>query len=165
MAAPPHGLSAIRAAYGEIKIMRDPRGGWRIYEPASWESRNCVALPLPTLRRTLYVHRLIAGPLLEALERAQRATPDYAIKTIGCFCPRPKRTVSQPSAVIGWDSGLSIHSVAGAVDVNALSNPMRRPLQTDMPPAFIDAWRAVGWTWGGDFPTPDPMHFQWASGY
>jgi hypothetical protein len=57
-----------------------------------------------------------------------------------------------------------MHAVAAAVDVNAGWNPMQSPLRTDMPEEFTAAWEEVGWTWGGHFPTPDPMHFQWGSG-
>jgi hypothetical protein len=162
---PPKGLTEIRAFYGDVKIERDPQGGWRIISPIAWEPANCVLMvdePDMPVRR-LYVNAKIREPLLAALRECRLRAPDYVIRTIGCFSKRPKRTAGLPPGVVGWPS-LSMHAVAAAVDINANTNPMRKPLTTDMPPEFIEAWESVGWTWGGRFPTPDPMHWQWGSG-
>lgn len=164
----PHGLAEVRAFYGDIKIERDPRGGWRIISPIGWEPANCVLLAgLPGLPHvSLYVNRHVSGPLTRALMAWQKECPEYPIDSIGCFNPRPKRTKSvEGVSIIGWDSGLSLHTVAAAVDINAARNPMRKPLTTDMPPLFVDCFVREGFAWGGLFPTPDAMHFQWASGY
>lgn len=163
---PPHGLSEIIALYGDVKI--EKRGGrWEIIQPISWETVNCVLLrDLPGLgSKALYVHKAIAEPLREALTRAREACPDYLIRTIGCFSPRPKRTSSTQYGVCGWDRGLSLHTVAAAVDINADRNPMGPSLVTDMPSAFVRAFDAAGFTWGGDFAgSKDAMHFQFGSG-
>ena len=42
---------------------------------------------------------------------------------------------------------------------------MRRPLTSDLPSGWVAAFEAEGFTWGGRFSLPDPMHFQWCSGY
>lgn len=55
----------------------------------------------------------------------------------------------------------SNHSWGLAVDFNAATNPMRRPLRTDMPPGAAAKAKALGMRWGGDYSgTPDPMHFE-----
>jgi len=160
----PRGLAEIRRAFGDVKI-RIGAGRWEIVEPVNWEDNNCVVIPdFPGLGRKLYVHKLLVGPLRAALALWQLRCPDYAIRTIGCFNPRPKRVV-RACGLVGWDEGLSMHAVAGAVDINADTNPMRTPLTCDMPAEFIACFTDVGFTWGGKFPTPDPQHMQWASGY
>ncbi len=164
---PPHGLDEIRALYGDVKI--EKRGGrWEIIQPISWEATSCVLLrDLPGMgSKALYVHKAIAEPLQRALARAAEACPDYVIRTIGCFNPRPKRTSATQYGVCGWDRGLSLHTVAAAVDINADRNPMADSLITDIPPAFVRCFDAEGFTWGGDFKNKkDPQHFQYASGY
>jgi hypothetical protein len=162
--APPRGLAEIIQAYGDVKIKRDPQGGWRIISPISYERVHCTMFAHPLLPRgRLYVHRKIVEPLRAALELAHERCPDYLIRTIGSFNVRPKRTAGLPAGVVGWPA-LSFHAVAAAVDINAAQNPMRKPLTTDMPHSFVAAFVESGFTWGGEFPTADPMHFQYASG-
>ncbi len=163
----PNGIQEVKTAYGWIKIEPDKiHGGWRIYDPIGWEATNMVMLPsLPGLEtRRLYVHKKIVAPLRAALEQWQATCPDYQIKSIGCFCPRPKRTNALQ---------MSLHSWGAAVDINPAANPLvtltdqADPFRYDMPNAFLAAFRDNGWTWGGDFKglTKDPMHMQYASGY
>lgn len=161
----PVGIAQIKQVYGDLAIDMGPMG-WRIIQPLGWESANCTgAKNLPGLSHPLYIHKVILEPLTEALKKAQSDCPEYLIKTIGCFNPRPKRVVQNPRGVIGWDDGLSLHTAACAVDINDKTNPMGKPARCDMPNAFIRAFTDLGWTHGLAFPTPDPMHFQWASGY
>ncbi len=146
----PHGIAAIRAYYGDIKI-----AGGKVVAPPHWESENMVLVhDLPGVGHKLYVHRKIAQPLRALLEVFERH--GYPIRTIGCFNPRPKRVNGDPSA----------HSWGAAVDINADTNPMTlkaQPLITDLPAAMVAEGEALGWTWGGHF--HDPMHWQWLSGY
>jgi D-alanyl-D-alanine carboxypeptidase len=57
----------------------------------------------------------------------------------------------------------SNHSWGLAVDVNAPTNPQKRPLTTDMPAWMPDLWKGYTFDWGGDYQTstPDPMHFEY----
>lgn len=154
---PPHGLAEIKRVYGDLKIERDPRGGWRIISPVTWEIANMVILSdMPGMPgRRLYVNKMVVDPLLAALAQWQVTCPEYAILTIGCFCPRPKRV----------NGDLSMHTFGAAFDLNAATNPMQKPLKCDMPPAFIKAWTDQGFTHGAGFPTPDPQHMQYGNGY
>jgi hypothetical protein len=57
-------------------------------------------------------------------------------------------------------SSLSVHSWGAAIDLdpehNAFGGHSRR-----MPIAVVNAFKAEGWIWGGDWHQPaDPMHFQ-----
>ena len=109
--------------------------------PIGWEPANCVLIgDLPGLPgRRLFVNKRVVLPLRNALEQGQRTCPDYATKTMGCF-NRPKRTNKLKASVIGWDQGLSLHTIAAAIDINAHWTPMQIPLKSDMPPAFVKAW-------------------------
>lgn len=64
---------------------------------------------------------------------------------------------------------MSTHTWGIAVDIEPAGNPMGETWQDDgvrMDPRIIEIFEARGWSWGGRFSgTPDPMHFQWASGY
>ncbi len=152
---PPHGLAELQARYGKLQIDRDPPGGYRIISPIGWEVANMELLRLPDGRK-LYVHKDMAEPLFNALFAASKACPDYPVRTIGCWCPRYKRV----------NGDLSVHSWGLAVDINASTNPLADKLTTDMPDAFVDCFKAQGFTWGGEFGgKKDAMHMQWISGY
>lgn len=156
----PNGLDELRAQYGALQIDTYPRGGYRIIQPSGWESANMVvisALPgLPPERR-LYVNKALETPLRTALLNALAVCPDYVVKTIGCFNPRYKRTVR---------GDLSVHSWGLAVDINAATNPLAAELTTDMPDAFVQAFKDQGFVWGGDWNhLKDAMHYQLVSGY
>lgn len=154
---PPNGLEELRHRFGALEV----RGG-AIIGPAGWESRNMhtvVDLPLWSPRR-VYLNNALEAPLREALRRCRELDDGYQLRTLGCFAPRAKRT--NPDH-------LSVHSWGLAVDLNASSNPLSpsrgAPMVRDIPDAWVAAFEAVGFTWGGRFLHPDPMHFQWASGW
>lgn len=58
---------------------------------------------------------------------------------------------------------MSQHAVGNAIDINPSSNPYTSgALITDMPAEYVDAWKAAGFCWGGDWRfSKDPMHFTW----
>lgn len=153
----PHGIEEVRRYYGDIRIGR-VNGESVIVSPDGWEHRNMILVrDFPGVApRSLYVNRKIEAPLRQALTDAQRDCPGYPIRTIGCFNPRMKRTSGQ---------ALSLHAWGAAVDINAAANPMRKPLTCDMPPKFVEAFKRAGFKWGAEFPTPDPQHWQYATGY
>lgn len=98
--------------------------------------------------------RLWVHPVLEDLtiELVTRTALFYPLNpaTCGSYSCRPKRGTESPSE----------HSNGTANDLNWDRNPMRKPLTTDIPSGIIDLWEAHGYTWGGRWKTPDPMHFQ-----
>lgn len=148
---PPHGLDAIRGTFGPITVEDG-----KITGPKGWESLNMkMVSDLPGVPKRLYINRAIEAPLRLALRRCLDLHDGYTIQTIGCFAPRGKR--SNPSM-------LSMHSWGIAVDINAATNPMKAPMVKDIPDTWVAIFEELGWTWGGKFRIPDPMHFQWASG-
>ncbi len=147
---PPHGLAALKQTYGKFYVVDGA------IVPEVWEERNMVMLrDLPGVTGRLYVNRLVAPILRAALAACVALKDGYTIKTLGCFAPRPKRI----------NGDLSTHSWGIAVDLNAAQNPMRSPMVRDIPDAWIAEFEKRGFTWGGRFPTPDAMHFQYVSGY
>lgn len=64
---------------------------------------------------------------------------------------------------VGGSRQMSQHAVANAIDVNPGRNPYTSgALITDMPAAYVAAWRAAGFCWGGDWLfSKDTMHFTW----
>jgi hypothetical protein len=72
----------------------------------------------------------------------------------GCYAPRNVR---------GSSSKLSTHAFAAAIDLDPEHEPMNRNHVSHMPQVVIDAFKAEGAFWGGDFINrQDPMHFQFA---
>jgi hypothetical protein len=59
---------------------------------------------------------------------------------------------------------LSLHSYGIAIDWDAEHNPRKKPLTLTLPDWWYDIWKAHGWSDGRHFPTPDPMHVQFATG-
>ena len=156
---PPRGLGAIIAAFGNIQV-----AGGSIVGPPGWESQWMCKVTLPGIAHTVYMNRAIVEPTREALTKAIARRPDYAIRTFGCVAPRAKRV----------NGDLSTHSWGLAVDMNDVANPLAAAAGPVVaagapgrgrPDAWVQIFEAIGFTWGGRFRRPDPMHFQWCSGY
>jgi hypothetical protein len=58
---------------------------------------------------------------------------------------------------------LSTHSWGIAIDVEPQKYPMGSTARIQA--EVIAMFAKYGFLYGGDFPTPDPMHFQWAKDY
>jgi hypothetical protein len=158
----PHGLAEILAAYGDPKF-----DGRRV--DRKWEGENLITLHgLPLIPGgQIHVHKLVALPLQLALADCARIG-GYQIYSFGCFSPRAQR---------GSKGLLSTHTWAIAVDINGPSNRLISPCfendprrtapgARDIPDAWVAAFKARGFFWGGDFSHRfDPMHFQFATGY
>ncbi len=165
----PNGMIDILAHYGDplIKVVN---GKWTV--DAKWESANLITVHHGLLPfGKLYVHRLIAQPTLNVLDRWSQRIKDgdtYKLRTMGCFNPRAQR----------GSSGLvmSMHTLAIAWDVNADKNPLiehctlydpRRtaPGSHDIPDEWFDDIEAEGFFSGKDFGGRyDPQHQQMARG-
>jgi hypothetical protein len=167
--APPHGYTAIRETFGKLTADHG-----KIVHPIAWEAFNMRTVrDLPGYAHALFVNRKIE-PMLRAAMAECVTLGGYAFKSVGCFNVRPKASRADQ---------LSLHSWGVAIDVNPAENPARRITTLDewhrrpkhaIPDAWVQAFKLIGWTWGGDFVHVtettargfwDPMHFQYASGY
>ncbi len=57
---------------------------------------------------------------------------------------------------------LSTHAWAAAIDINPARNQFGQ--KGAMPEKVVELFKAEGWTWGGEWRKPDPMHFEATSG-
>jgi hypothetical protein len=101
-----------------------------------------------------------------ALPAFQQVTANLAAEEAAghYYQVRDTSTYGFAPRTIAGTSSLSLHAFGAAVDINATTNPYRSDgvLVSDMPQWFIDAWKAAGFCWGGDwYWTKDPMHFSW----
>jgi LysM repeat protein len=160
--APPHGLKAIIATFGDIRefIRKDGTLDLR------WEKDylDCARLPFPIplswdLSRSvnrIQCHRKLTGILAQVFSAIDAAGCRDKITSFGgCFNFRAKRRGSK----------LSTHSWGIAIDLNDLTNPPGRA--GDLALEVVDAFRRFGFKWGGDWSgrDQDPMHFQFCTGY
>lgn len=123
-------------------------------DPA-WVSANIRTETVPILGRVT-CHRLMLPQLRGALQEIVDAglarsvdAGDYG----GCYVPR----------FIGRDPsrGLSLHTWGIAVDLNVASNQMGTVGALDRRVvAILGRW---GFSWGGTWRVPDPMHFELAA--
>ena len=157
---PPHGFQGVCRVFGFIEeYVRDDD----TLSP-SWEkemlgyARLPFALPLswaPEKKVTrIRCHRLLV-PVFKALfqEIVERGLRPLVRTYGGCFCFRRMR----------GGSHLSTHSWGIAIDLNPNTNPLGS--SGDMAPELVELFGEFGFTWGGTFSRPDPMHFQFCSGY
>lgn len=164
----------------------DPSGGDQKATKAvrSWEyGHMVVAAQLPgawnnSHEPRLYVHKLMAPYLREALVRLEKAGFIHEIDTIGCFNFRRIRHSKNAEDALSW------HASGVALDVNSATNfavyerktfqtPRHRPVgkpwskewraiwPNGVSEEVVMAFEAVGFRWGGRWRGfVDPMHFE-----
>jgi hypothetical protein len=149
----------VETTFGRFAWKDDPAKRGAIQILGEWERRNIVSVIPPCELRdgrgralsAIRCHRLIAAALSRALEDLKQRNLCHLINTFdGCFVPRH----------MGWDPNrpLSRHAWGIAVDVNARLFPYGSEAKQN--PRLIEAFARQGFAWGGDWRTPDPMHFE-----
>lgn len=115
-----------------------------------WVARNIVSVDMPIIGRVT-CHRAIVEQMHAALQEIEAAGLAGEIyQYSGCWVPRH----------ILWDPsrGISKHAWGLAFDINVPTNGYGATPQ--LHPGVVDAFRRWGFKWGGDFSTPDGMHFE-----
>lgn len=125
-------------------------------------------LEIGIIPKRIYCHPLLIQPLTGAF--ANLITRDYVgeLKTWdGCWNLRPIRgyekkyeqliAQGKEEAAIKY---LSIHSWAGAIDLNASTNQLGK--KPTLSKGFVKCFTDSGMEWGGGWSRPDGMHFQLA---
>lgn len=165
----------MRAPVGEAEILSFV--GWKdefVRNLPSWERWMVLVLPPqgrsfqylgpkgPVMSRGLRVHHELAPELTGALQEINGAGLwDLVELHSGSYEFRAQRGGSK----------LSMHGLGLAFDLNATMNARgispKHTLLGGTPDgqALVALLERRGWTWGGHFPVPDAMHFQWGSGY
>jgi D-alanyl-D-alanine carboxypeptidase-like protein len=129
-----------------------PRSDGTIRTDPAWVRTNIRRIRLPILGRTS-CHRLLIPQLRAALqELARRGLGDLLDPGDfgGCFFPR--------FANLNTRSGISHHSWGVAVDLNVSQNPLGGEPRLDR--RVVDVFERWGFTWGGRWLLPDPMHLE-----
>lgn len=161
----PDGYDQIVATYGDPRPYLSPDGTISDAKKDEWE-RNTLAkgtLPYPVpidannFKTTFYAHRKLISSFEAVFGEVARLGLKDQIKSFdGIYNFRPIR---------GTTARVSLHAFGAAIDINASTNPLGSSTG-DMSPQIIEIFRHFGFFWGGDFHArPDPMHFQYATGY
>lgn len=143
----------IKEALGEFSYS-GRRGASFIQDP-EFIAANIVRVEVPLLG-VVRCHRVVADMLVGAMTQLVEEGLGHLIEPggfAGCWSPRYIR------AATGTSAGVSRHAWGGAVDINATTNPMGSTgTQDSRLVEIMDRW---GFTWGGLWLVPDPMHFEY----
>jgi len=108
-------------------------------------------LELGAIPKKVYCHKAMVHPLTKAFKNIiDRGLVEQLKTWDGCFNIRKKR-----GAVT-----MSLHSWGLAVDINAAWNGFKKP--PTMSQELVACFKDAGFDWGGDWTSPDGMHFQLA---
>lgn len=140
-----------------------PPDGWQLYYQA-----DDGLVPVSGIR----MHRLLEDSFHAALDdiwdfaKGQFAS-DATVDDIRAWLH--KRRLDQHGGGFNFrkitaGSKLSLHAYGSAIDWDPEHNPRKKTLTKTLPDWWYDIWTAHGWTDGRKFPTPDPMHVQFARG-
>jgi hypothetical protein len=132
--------SILKEQLGEFSARTGP-GGALVLDQA-WVAANLVSVDLPVLGR-VRCHRSMVPALRAALAEieARDLLGPIDRRASGCWNPRTIAGTNQPSR----------HAWGGAVDIV--------PFEND--PAVVDVFERWGFTWGGRWVSPDPVHFEY----
>lgn len=157
---PPNGWDQIVTTFGDIRKFILGDGTIDV----AWEQvLTAVVLPQPlplswdfkTRVSRVRCHRVMAVPLGAVFfELHHRGLWKELHEYGGCYEFRTQR---------GSAEKLSLHAFGAAIDLNPSTNQQGR--RGDIQPSVVAVFEAHGFTWGGRWTRPDPMHFQFASGY
>lgn len=147
----PNGLAEIENTFGRILFEESTDGAVLIKNDFA---KNVSFDEYPVVGKQ-YFHVKLRESLLWVMKRVEARGLDREILQFGTWYPRHK--LHNPK------NSLSTHSWAIACDVNWATNPYGSKGTID--PKLVEIFKAAGFEWGGNWKIPDPMHFQWATGY
>ncbi|HEX3828256.1 MAG TPA: M15 family metallopeptidase [Sporichthyaceae bacterium] len=138
--------------FGEFAVqLRAGVGSWLTLDP-SWAAAHLRTESVPILGRVT-----CNSAMLPALRSALADVVAQSLSSMinpndygGCFAAR---------LVAGPTTGdISHHAFGSAIDLNVATNPEGTAGHQD--PRLVAIFKAHGFAWGGDFLSPDPMHFE-----
>jgi hypothetical protein len=157
----PHGIEQVMNAFGDPRPFVNQKDVWESMVLDTRELPIELVYAFDTSQKIKRVRAhdrivdLLVVTLMECLTRGVKPT---RMKYGGCYSWRAKRT----------STSLSLHTWGIAIDLEPAENPLGQPWVDDgkrLDPRIIEVFKGRGWFWGGEFGgTPDPQHFQWASG-
>jgi hypothetical protein len=152
------GLGRTKALLGEFWY-RNLVGGAIQIDPA-WYQANVVRANFAGIAIRANCHRSIVPAIQGALNeiRAAGLAPLVNVSNTnsvgGCFAPREIRPAGGTTG-----GNLSRHTWAMALDMNPSTNALGAVPRMDC--RIVRIFRKWGFAWGGNFTTPDGMHFEW----
>lgn len=143
----------IKQALGEFSY--SGRTGASFTQEPPFVDANIVRVEVPLLGE-VRCHRAVAEMLTGAMSQLAAEGLGHLVDPggfAGCWNPRYIR------AATGTAAGVSRHAWGAAVDLNADSNPLGSAGNQD--PRLVEIMAEWGFTWGGLWLVPDPMHFEY----
>jgi len=147
----PQGISAIEDQFG--KILFDEGQAGQVTIKNDFVQRVKLH-DFPIVGRQ-YFHEGLISVLEGTLIMVEARGLDKEFCQFGTWSPRHK--MHNPKL------GLSTHSWAIAFDLNWATNPVGS--KGNLSKELVATITSFGWNWGGSWTTPDPMHFQYCTGY
>ncbi len=144
----------IKQALGEFSYERG--SGVEFIQNPEFLAENIVEGDVPILGKVV-CHRIVLEQLTGAMNQLVEEGLSHLVDPSGfrgCWNPRFIRSAAGKSA------GVSRHAWGAAVDLNADENPVGSSGNQD--PRLVEVMRSWGFTWGGGWLVPDPMHFEFA---
>jgi len=141
--------AVLKERFGEFAV-RPGSGRSATLEPG-WTDANIIRATVPILGQVT-CHRAAVEPLIAVLSEVEAAGLGHLVNTgdyAGCFSPR----LTGPGGMV------SRHAWGLAVDVNAAANPFGAASRQD--PRLVEVFQRHGFAWGGNWPRPDAMHFEY----
>ena len=129
-----------------------PSSGPDIDIDPTWVRDHIETVVMPVIG-TVRCNRAIVPQMSAAFEEIIRSGLTDLIDPAdvgGCFSAR---FLSQDPG-----AGISHHAWGAAIDLNVSQNPFGK--RSNMDPRIVDVFERWGFTWGGRWLVPDPMHFE-----
>jgi hypothetical protein len=143
----------IKTALGEFGY--SSRSGSEFSQDPVYIEANIIEAEVPILGAVTCHERVVEmlrGAMTELVDNGLGHLVEPA-GFAGCWNPRYIR------AATGRPAGISRHAWGAALDLNAASNPVGSAGTQD--PRLVAVMGDWGFTWGGDWLVPDPMHFEY----
>lgn len=143
----------IKTALGEFEYTN--RDGSEFAQDPDFVEARIVQTEVPILGEVT-CHETVVGMLNEAMTDLVDSGLSHLVDPAGfagCWNPRYIR------ATTGTPAGISRHAWGAAVDLNAAANPVGSAGTQD--PRLVSTMLDRGFTWGGNWLVPDPMHFEY----
>jgi hypothetical protein len=153
------GMAQTKQRLGEFSYRVNGDGS--VTQDAAWRTANITSGSIGQLRLYTGCHKTVRPALQAAMSELIASGLEYTINYThansagGCYYPRFNRLT--PNSRLGF---LSRHSWGQAVDTNTVGS-CQGCAPPDMDCRTVRIFRKHGFAWGGNFLTPDGMHFEW----
>ncbi|RLE23048.1 MAG: hypothetical protein DRJ50_06760 [Actinobacteria bacterium] len=153
------GMARTKAALGEFAYRVNSNGSVTL--DSAWKSAHIVSGSVGQLNLSSGCHKTVRTALSSAMSEVIASGLEYTInyydanRAGGCYYPRFNRLT--PNSAVGF---LSRHSWGMAIDTNTIGS-CQGCAPPDMNCDTVRIFRKHGFAWGGNFLTPDGMHFEW----